>query len=378
MVTAKQAQEAMVRASSNAAQKINIFAREVLHTRGGRIGSGMGTLLEALWGYFTNHGLVREFSGKDQCELAWMYGHEYNDFALVLCCDEWKPECRGGELLRVEMKSMVASADESKAHFAQIERELTDFDLLVVLVWDWMKLDAGRICPQVLSQFIGPALPVARLRDALHEARGGKFVDPKKCPDGCKAGECTHGGEPLNENGKRERLTGPEACRVSAKVSYAANFGGMVRMLKTDSEAARAVFRKQRLKDDVAHAYISFSHKVFPKEELNQYTTAEWQKLAELLDVPKLEDNSKAAIAAYVRENYSAYQEHLRNLGRKLPGKAAARPVLPTVVQAAVPHAGSGSERQSAQMASPKALGAASGDDLQTLLRRIRGGSERP
>ena len=104
----------------------------------------MGTLLEALWGYFTNHGLSRAFSGEDRCELAWMYGHEYNDFALVLCGKEWKPDCRGGEMLRIEMKCMVASADESKAHFAQIEKELTEHDLLVVLVWDWIELARER------------------------------------------------------------------------------------------------------------------------------------------------------------------------------------------------------------------------------------------
>lgn len=84
MISSDDAQDAVVAASVDACKKINVFAKEVLHTRGGRIGSGMGTLLEALWGYFTNHGIGGRFQGDDRCELAWMYGHEYNDFARLV------------------------------------------------------------------------------------------------------------------------------------------------------------------------------------------------------------------------------------------------------------------------------------------------------
>ena len=40
--------------SVKACMKMNEFSSNVLKTRGGRIGSGMGALLEALWGYMMN------------------------------------------------------------------------------------------------------------------------------------------------------------------------------------------------------------------------------------------------------------------------------------------------------------------------------------
>jgi len=372
MVSSDEAQDAVVAASVDACKKINVFAKEVLHTRGGRIGSGMGTLLEALWGYFTNHGIGGRFQGDDRCELAWMYGHEYNDFALVLSCEEWKPETRQGELLRVETKSMVASADESKAHFDQIQRQLTEFDLLTILVWDWVKLDDARVCPQILDHFVAPALPIAKLRDALHLARGGSFVDPKKCPDKCEPKHCKHAGEPLNEKGKRERLSGPEACRVSQKVSYAANFGGMVRMLKTDSENARKILRIARRDDDVAHAYVSFIHRCFPKEELNQYTADEWRQLAALVGVQGTAGLKKDELVQSIRQQYPQYRKQLRDLSKRI---AVPQPTPEDVSEGGIPHAGTPLESPCSDQASAELSDAERAGDLQTLLRQIRDGS---
>ena len=57
------------------------------------------------------------------------------------------------------------------------------------------------MCPLVMDHFIGPAREIAFLRDRLHVARGGAFVDKEHCPDECNADACTHGGEPLNAAG---------------------------------------------------------------------------------------------------------------------------------------------------------------------------------
>jgi hypothetical protein len=173
----------------------------------------MGGVIEALWGFFLNQILAEK--GQTKIELAWMCGHEYNDFACIGCGCEWDPTTRAGELLRVEVKSMVASADESKAHFDRLAKELTETDLLAVFLWDWVLTpDASgakvvRVSPQVKDHFIGKADDVARLRDALHSARGGTFVESGHCPDGCLPAACTHIGEPLNASKKRERLSGP-------------------------------------------------------------------------------------------------------------------------------------------------------------------------
>ena len=55
--------------SARACQKMNEFSSEILRTRGGRIGSGMGALLEALWGYMMNQ-IILEETDLD-CEIAW-------------------------------------------------------------------------------------------------------------------------------------------------------------------------------------------------------------------------------------------------------------------------------------------------------------------
>jgi hypothetical protein len=314
VISQEQAQRILAEASGSACERINAFSREVLNTRGGRIGSGMGALMESLWGYNMNQVLKREGDEAAECELAWMYGHEYNDFACVICDSDWDPNTMQGELLRIEAKSMVASADESKAHFDQLYHLLGEHDLLLIIVWDWISLDGRRVTPQVLRHYIGAAKPLARLRDKLHMARGGSFIEAGKCPDGCDELPCRHVGEPINASGKRERLSGPESLRVSRTVSYAANFGGMVRMLKTNSEDSRAIFRGVRKECATSHAYISFIHDCFPDEEKNQYTTHEWQEIAEEIGLKEL-PRGKGKIVEYVRRKSPTFREHLRNLG---------------------------------------------------------------
>ena len=176
-------------------------------------------------------------------------------------------------------------ADESKAHFDQMYGSLGELDLLLVIIWAWNPIDRNRVSPVITDHFIGPARPIAALRDKLHVARGGSFVDRSACADHCKPAGCTHHGEPLNAAGKRERLSGPEALRPSAKVSFAANFGGLMRMLKTNSNEARKVFNAARAQDGVAHEFISFMHRNFPREEENTYSIAAWRAAAATLGI---------------------------------------------------------------------------------------------
>ena len=217
----------------NAVSEINSFSKEVLATRGGRIGSGMGLLLEALWGYYINRELLGEGGAIANCEIAWLSDHEYNDFACVERDADWDPSSRQGEILRIEAKSMNTEADESKGHFDEPKKNLGGHDLLLILVWVWDKLDDYRVFPHILDAFIDLACPLADLRDALHMARGGSFVDREACPDKCTPQDCLHHGEPLNASGIRERVKGPISCK-GGNVSFAANFGGLVRMLKQD------------------------------------------------------------------------------------------------------------------------------------------------
>ncbi len=315
MITPDQAKEILIAVSARACQKMNDFARNILKTRGGRIGSGMGSLMEALWGYYANCELNQAGEPNSQCEIAWMYEHAYNDFACILRDQEWNPESKHGELLRIEAKSMVKSADESKAHFDQLVSQIGEHDLLLVIVWDWIPLNDGslKVCPQVLDHFLGFARPVANLRDALHLARGGFFIEPGNCPDQCLASPCPHVGEPLNEQKKRERITGPEASRVSKNVSYAANFGGMLRMLKTSSEQSRRIFREIRKQDETAHQYISVIYKNFPEEETNQYTISEWQSLASRIGI-EYKKLKKENLVQQIREKHPYYQNDLRSI----------------------------------------------------------------
>jgi hypothetical protein len=83
-------------------------------------------------------------------------------------------------------------------------------------------------------------------------------------------------------------------------------------MLKT-KENARKVFRKARAENAVAHEYISFIHRNFPDEEINQYTVGEWRTLASHVGL-----NGKGKEALEILEELKAttpgYQELLRDL----------------------------------------------------------------
>ena len=197
--------------SDRACQEMNAFSSKVLKTRGGRIGSGMGALLEALWGYMMNQ-LILEDPGLD-CEIAWFPDNQYNDFSCIKKDVPWDEGTRAGEYFRIEVKSMNTGADESKAHFAALKKEIRDNDVLLILVWEWRQIDDTHFSPIVIDSFFDRAFGVAELRDALHIARGGSFVEEGHCPDACGDTPCKHVGEPLNASGKRERLSGPEAAR---------------------------------------------------------------------------------------------------------------------------------------------------------------------
>ncbi len=274
----------------------------------------MGTLLEGLWGYYVNQVLFNEGGQAAACEIGWLADQEYNDFACVLRDRPWRQADRTGELLRVEAKSMNAGADESKAHFDELYANLDLLDLLLVLVWSWDPADKFRVYPHIRDHYIGSARSVAELRDALHRARGGTFVDRHSCPEGCPPKDCPHHGEPLNSSGKRERLSGPPSTRPSSLVSYAANFGGLVRMLKTESTPARQRFRQIRARDDSAHAYISFIHRNYPTEERNQYLTAEWKMVAARLGIAVAGLGKDQLVARILAQAPDLYRAELRRI----------------------------------------------------------------
>lgn len=264
--------------SDRACRDMNAFSEKILRARGGRIGSGMGALLEALWGYMVNRILLDE--GTSDCEIAWFPDNQYNDFACIKRNMVWEPDKRDNEYFRIEVKSMNTGADEPKAHFTALQEEIGEGDAVLILVWEWTKTDDFYCYPRVIDSFFGRARNLAELRDKLHIAKGGSFVRAEGCPDMCEPYLCRHIGEPLNASGKRERLSGPESTRPSENVSYAANFGGLVRMLKTENESAREIFRRIRKEDAEAHRYISFIHRNFPKEEKNGMGTSICMKSA--------------------------------------------------------------------------------------------------
>lgn len=253
--------EAIKTNTPKACERLNEFTAKVFQTRVKKIGSGMGGVIEAVWGFFLNEILAE--SPTQNIELSWMYGHEYNDFACLRRGEHWNPETGEGELLRVEVKSMLASAEESKAHFDRLKAELSDTDLIAVFVWDWIPVtgDAGsavvRVSPQVRDFFVGRALDVAELRDALHQERGGSFVVAGHCPDKCAATACKHIGEPLNSKGNRERVAGPDS-RQSKKASSQANFGGLVRMLGCRSVKARQKLQEICAANETAAKFAAF------------------------------------------------------------------------------------------------------------------------
>ncbi len=250
----------LTNATGRACEKINDLSQRVFRTRGGRLGSGMGMLLEALWGYYVNMELESEAA---LYEVGWVPGHEYNDFACIQRDQKWIPSSRTGELLRVEAKSMNTEADESKGHFDELISQLGEWDLLLVLAWSWKLADDNiRTYPYIQDYFIDSAHSIALLRDRLHLARKGSFVDRSNCPDHCIPELCKHNGEPLNSAGKRERRTGPISCKPKDAL-YAANFGGLVRMVKTRGPAAHDVLANACAIDPVAEAYIAFIHRNF-------------------------------------------------------------------------------------------------------------------
>lgn len=236
LLTADQASDLIRQISPTVIARINEFIQITFVTRGGRMGSGMGLLLEGLWGYHMSQALTEH-----GIEIAWIVDNQYNDYACVDVGSDWDPETREGELFRIEAKTMNLGADESKGHFAELAENIDPNDPLLIMTWRWTDTEDGRRCyPQIVEVFLERALPLAHLRDALHIARGGTFVSASSCPDGCDPAVCAHNGEPLNERGKRERLSGPETRRPSAKVSFASNFGGLFRMIGTRGATAKA------------------------------------------------------------------------------------------------------------------------------------------
>jgi len=254
----------IIEATYAAVADVNAFTAEIFHTRGGRIGSGMGGVIEALWGFHLNSILKKD--KKIEFELGWIYGHEYNDFACILTEEEWSPSTRRGELFRIEVKSMVASAEESKAHFDRLQHEFDENEILAVFLWDWTEVNGQprNVYPAILDYFVGYAAPIAELRDALHWERGGSFVQEGKCPDLCARKNCIHVGEPLNAAGIRERRSGPESSR-GAKVSYAANFGGMLRMLGSRGQNGKEILRYEYVSDPTKARFIDFMARNFPR-----------------------------------------------------------------------------------------------------------------
>ena len=296
--------------SDSACKRMNTFSANILKTRGGRIGSGMGALLEAFWGYMMNQIIAED--QKADCEIAWFPDNQYNDFSCIKQDKEWNPANRDGEFFRIEVKSMNVGADESKAHFCALQKEIEENDVLLILIWEWKKIDKTHYSPIVIDAFFDRASAVAKLRDALHLARGGSFVSAESCPDNCDASHCSHIGEPLNENGKRERPSGPEATRVSSTVSYAANFGGLVRMIKTNNDNARNIFREQRKSNVAADHYISFIHRNFLNEEKNHFTISELRKVAELLGIStKSKTKDQLYEEIHCQNNYQNYLRQL-------------------------------------------------------------------
>ncbi len=65
----EQAREEVITATPVACQEINKFSEKVFKTRGGRMGSGMGVLLEALWAYYVDQGRPARVAGNEGWEI---------------------------------------------------------------------------------------------------------------------------------------------------------------------------------------------------------------------------------------------------------------------------------------------------------------------
>lgn len=254
-MTDREAADLIRRISPNVTDDINQFMARTFKTRGGRMGSGMGLLLEGLWGYTTT-----QFLADRGIEISWIAEDQYNDYAVTHSGEEWDVRTGEGELLRIEAKTMNLAADETKGHFAELSDNIAPNDLLLVMLWRWEPLDENGfyVAPRILDVLLERARPIAKLRDQLHEARGGTFVSRFNCPDECSPERCSHHGEPLNASGKRERVSGPEATRPSNKVSFANNFGGLKRMLATRTAEAKELKRSIYNQDREAAKYIDF------------------------------------------------------------------------------------------------------------------------
>lgn len=216
-----------------------------------RLGSGMGMYLEFQWGKSLNK-ILSSFN----MELGQL-PDQYNDYACLRKGAAWNCQTKEGELFRIEVKSMHIGADECKGHFSVPIDIIGEQDLLVIIIWNW----SSSLQPVVVDFFVDLAKPIAKLRDALHLARGGTFVDRDNCPDGCEPEKCTHHGEALNSKNVRETPNGPETCRGKT-VSYANNFGGLVRMTKTRSKKAKKALKKLKAKCEIATSYLEFINRV--------------------------------------------------------------------------------------------------------------------
>lgn len=308
---------ALTHCNSQTINNCNEYLRNVMQTRGGRVGSGMGSVLETLWGYNMNSTL--RTNGYSNVEVAWFPDHQYNDFAIVRRDSTWNPNNGSGEYFRLEAKSMQVgeNVDEPKAHFNVLQSELGLNDAILLIIWKWTSLDGVRVYPEIVGVFLNKALFLAQLRDELHLLRGGSFIGVGECPD-CIDQHCRHTGEPLNASGKRERISGPESLRVSSSTSYAANFGGMLRMLKASSMHQKQMTRQIVNSNPVYRQYVNFIHTHFPNEEKCYYNIAEWRQVLIQLGIDASTYNlySVDQIYHFIRNNYqrSAYINYLPNI----------------------------------------------------------------
>lgn len=62
------AAKAIISNTPGAIRRLNEFARATFRTRGGRTGSGMGMVIEALWGFYLNAELAKD--PDSACEMA--------------------------------------------------------------------------------------------------------------------------------------------------------------------------------------------------------------------------------------------------------------------------------------------------------------------
>ena len=116
-----------------------------------------------------------------------------------------------------------------------------------------------------------------------------------------------------NAEGKRERLSGPKK-RKPANVSYAANFGGLIRMLKTNSKESQSLFRKIRKENSIANDYISFIHRNYQGEEASQYLIETWRELAANLGITLEPGMSKDEVITKIRNSNRDYMTALCTL----------------------------------------------------------------